>query len=144
AAGVALVRAGIDRVAIAGTGNRVVRFRALARRARSGGAHDVQRPDRLPAGRHPGEGGPRQHGRQPGSPRAVAGPPRRGTRVANAVAAKIARWAIQMVAAPGAGPVRAPFIDRPSQEGLQRAHRSLVAWAVARVGGSAARRAAVA
>ena len=83
----------------------------------------LARPARLPAGRHPGQGRPGEHGRQPRGAGAAPRPPGRRVRLAPAARRSDPGRRGQM--APPAGPraARAQAAHRPAQAGLRHPDR---------------------
>ena len=86
---VTLDGAGCDRARGGGAADRAERPGAHGPPAAISSSHDGARPRHLPARRHPDQGGPGEHGGQPGGARAAARPP--GRRVRLAAAARHAR-----------------------------------------------------
>ena len=93
----------------------------------------------LPARRHPGEGGPGEHGGEPRGAGAAAGPRGRRVRLAGADGAEGRGRTGEGAAPPGARAARAAGADGAAEDGVRRAAGRLAARAAARMGGGAAR-----
>ena len=80
--------------------------------------HDALRPGDLSSRRHPGEGGPRQHGGQSGGPLALAGPSRCRVGVAPAVRHEAPPGRYEVDPAAGAAPLRSAPARRSAEDGF--------------------------
>ena len=126
----------------AGAGDRALRWRARPDHSRLYGTDDVPGPGHLPARRHPGEGGSRQHGGEPRGPQPAPRPPRRRMGVAAAPRVEEARRLEQVAFAAGPRPIRSGRAHRSAEDGVWRADRLVAAGAVAGMGRGASRRGA--
>ncbi len=88
----------------------------------------------LPAGRHPDQGGPRQHGGVARIAGAAARPPRGRVRLDPADRLQVARHRKQVDPQAGARSLRATTADGSAEDGLRRAVRPVDPRAAARVG----------